>query len=162
MTLANDFECLRSQCYHLLKNRPEMDGQAFWGLLKKILGECDNTRFPWKSCDPNLFSDYMSLPEYYVDGYGNKVMDKSNHFKIQTVRLTTETPNLRKLFQVALNLGFYEASVRNCQALYHLQITNYISASELEDLEQKIPVDVMRRYFRVLADYINDQGLEMI
>ena len=139
-----------------------MDGQAFWGLLKSIFGECDDIQFTWLSLNEAYVEKSMLLTEYYIDGYGTKTMNKSNHFKIQTARLCTETPNLRKLMQVALNIGFYEASVKDSHALNNLLICDYISNTDLRELDEKIPNDMLSRYSRVLADYVNDQGLEMV
>ena len=51
----------------------------------------------------------MSLPEFYIDGYGNQNIIEENHFLIQTVRIPQNVkPSLRKICQVALNIGQYQ------------------------------------------------------
>ena len=53
----------------------------------------------------------MNEPEYYINGYGEKHIIEMNHFLIQTIRIPlTEKPSLRKIIQLALNIGQYTGS----------------------------------------------------
>jgi len=81
----------------------------------------------------------MSLPEYYIDGYNNKETLKENHFLIQTVRIPLskkesnkdeeEPPNLKKIMQVALNIGQY-LGVSGKSTMKYNKITDYITEKE--------------------------------
>ncbi len=52
----------------------------------------------------------MLLPEYIIDGYENKKINEKNHFIIQQVRIPLkEIPNIKKIIQIALNIGQYKA-----------------------------------------------------
>lgn len=51
----------------------------------------------------------MSLPEFFINGYGNNITIEKNHFLIQTVRIPrNEEPSLKKIGQIALNIGQYQ------------------------------------------------------
>ena len=46
--------------------------------------------------------------EYTIDYYGNQSIIEIKYFLIQTVRISlNEKPNLRKIIQIALNIGQY-------------------------------------------------------
>jgi hypothetical protein len=56
-------------------------------------------------------------------------MIEQNHFIIQTVRIpSSEKPSLRKIIQVALNIGQYEGTTS--KILKKSNITDYISKSD--------------------------------
>ena len=51
----------------------------------------------------------MKIFEYHINGHGNKEIIETNHFLIQTVRIPKiEEPSLKKIIQIALNIGQYE------------------------------------------------------
>ena len=51
----------------------------------------------------------MSIPEFVTNGHGNTEIIEINHFLIQTVRIPkNEEPSLRKVCQIALNIGQYQ------------------------------------------------------
>lgn len=47
----------------------------------------------------------MSLCEKCINGHGDEIIIEKNHFLIQSIRLPTEGNNIRKLMQIALNIG---------------------------------------------------------
>jgi hypothetical protein len=48
----------------------------------------------------------MLLPEYTINGYEEKIIIENNHFIIQQVRIPlNEKPSIRKIIQIALNIG---------------------------------------------------------
>ena len=81
----------------------------------------------------------MSIPEYTINGYGEKHIIEKNHFVIQTVRLpTNEEPSLRKIMQVALNIAQYQASREPKIKLKYNKIEDFIlkndSQTKLSDI----------------------------
>jgi hypothetical protein len=85
----------------------DFDGQVFWQSIK---GELGKTKFQgkWKEIPQMHFDELMSLPEFYINGHGDKKIIEVNHFVIQTVRIPrNDPPSLRKMIQVALNVGQY-------------------------------------------------------
>lgn len=79
------------------------------GLLKvhnsTILVKWKKTRKP--SMKSTEAMEIMNLPEFVVNGNGAKQTIEENHFLIQSIRLPTEGNNIRKLMQIALNIGQY-------------------------------------------------------
>jgi hypothetical protein len=53
----------------------------------------------------------MLLHKYTINGYEEKIIIENNHFIIQQVRIPlTEKPTIRKIIQIALNIGQYRGS----------------------------------------------------
>lgn len=89
------------------KNK-NFDGLKFWRSIKPILSNSVYKAKSWKSTPKQYYSKIMLLPEYYINGSGKTNIIEENHFLIQTVRIPkTESPSLRKIMQVALNIGQY-------------------------------------------------------
>lgn len=89
------------------KNK-NFDGLKFWRSIKPILSNSSYEASKWKNIPTKYYKNIMILPEYYIDGYGNTNIIEENHFLIQTVRIPkTEKPSLRKIMQIALNIGQY-------------------------------------------------------
>lgn len=120
-------------------NDPQFDGKKFWQPLKAILGQSKWQAKSWKKKNKNYIIEIMNLPEYYINGYNIKELDKTNHFVIQTVRIPLskkeaqkdeeELPNLKKILQVALNIGQYLAFTKKTSMKYN-KITDYITEKE--------------------------------
>ena len=89
------------------------DGQHFWGGIKKIVEKHDEEEFVWKKKNMNKKrkDEIMNtLPEYETFGNEERRIIEENHFVIQTVRIPLKEPcTIRKLTQIALNIGQYEA-----------------------------------------------------
>ena len=63
-------------------------------------------------------------PEFYINGHGKQEIIEVNHFLIQTVRIpTTEKPSLKKIMQIALNMGQFQGKNGT---------SNYITKKECE------------------------------
>jgi len=85
----------------------------------------------------------LDLTEYTVNGRGEKTMIESNHFQIQCVHIPmTEKPCLRKLIQIALNLGQYEGTMQQHMLCDHT-IESFISLEDLEALDKHILPDLL-------------------
>ena len=116
------------------------DGQAFWHKIKKLLAPYDNESFEWQ---PVKNDSILDLTEYTVNGRGEKTMIESNHFQIQCVHIPmTEKPCLRKLIQIALNLGQYEGTMQQHMLCDHT-IESFISLEDLEALDKHILPDLL-------------------
>ena len=79
----------------------------------------------------------MSIPEFIINGHGNTEIIEKNHFLIQTVRIPkNEEPSLRKVCQIALNIGQYQGYANN--TIENSSIKNYLLNSDcfilLEDI----------------------------
>ena len=131
---------------------PAFDGQAFWQPIKKALEPLDGVikTVSWKPISKVKAKKIMSLPEYTIDGYENKVMNELNHFMIQQVRIPlTESPTIRKIIQIALNIGQYKAS-SNGKYLYK-RIDQFISKADIVRLSEFIPdkiVEEIEKYLK--------------
>jgi hypothetical protein len=111
-------------CYRRREN-PYFDGKGYWQPIKQILegGKIRkgknilnmDWKKMWKQPLNNLkkkkikgLKEILDLPEYYTDSDGKERIIEKNHFKIQTIRIpATEEPSLKKLIQIALNIGQY-------------------------------------------------------
>lgn len=96
------FRVIRSGAKRLRTNNEHADGQKFWSNIKVLLEAFDNIHLEWKKIDNDFYNQVMKLPEFNKEG---KTIEL-NHFVIQCVRIPkTEKLNIRKLMQIALNIG---------------------------------------------------------
>jgi len=143
--IRNKSQKLRSK----YKNR--FDGQVFWQPIKSILNSIPIKASSWKPISKKIIDKLMLLPEHYKDGYGNEHIIESMHFLIQQVRIpTTEKPILRKIIQIALNigqfLGFPDEAHHNglCLVseykLYNLtSLSRYVTKTDIFNISKQIP-----------------------
>lgn len=114
------------------KNK-KFDGLKFWRSIKPILSNSNYKAKKWKNIPKKYYKNIMLLPEYYIDGYGNTNMIEENHFIIQTVRIPkTEKPSLRKIMQIALNIGQYLGyNIDNNKIIKFKTIKDYIYVKDI-------------------------------
>jgi hypothetical protein len=90
----------------------------------------------------------MLLPEYIIDGYENKIINEKNHFIIQQVRIPlNEIPTIKKIIQIALNIGQYKG-INNNNFVYNLklyQLTQFIHEPDIIELSKYISDDVIEQ-----------------
>lgn len=98
---------IRQAAYRLRKRDPNADGLAFWQTIRQLLEPYDDEKATW---NPALKTEqYASFKETALkklperDEAGKLI--ENHHFLLQTVRLPDQELNLRKLMQVALNVG---------------------------------------------------------
>jgi hypothetical protein len=85
----------------------------------------------------------MLLPEYTINGYEEKSIIENNHFIIQQVRIPlTEKPTIRKIIQIALNIGQYRGSVGK---MIFNNIGQFIYRKDIIELSKHIPDDLVRK-----------------
>lgn len=81
---------------------PCMDGQAFWQPIKKILSK-SSWSGEWKRINPAYVEEITEKDRNSTDEVKELV-----HFQFQTTNIPTkEDPCLRKIIQIALNVGQY-------------------------------------------------------
>ena len=90
----------------------------------------------------------MSLSEYMIDGYGNKNIDLVNHFIIQQIRIPLqEKATIRKIMQIALNIGLYRGKINN-KFLYNVKFDNinqFVSKKDIEELNKHITNSIVMK-----------------
>ena len=133
MALEILFKAMQDAATKLRKASKNPDGLAFWYKYKGELSKHDSIKIDWcvKGPGKKELDKIMSLAEYEIDGHGKQHTNEFNHFFIQTVRLPrSESPNIRKVIQVGLNIGQYLGS--GGAKKKWMTITNYVSKKELK------------------------------
>ena len=106
MSLKILFDAVRKKSEKINQNNPDVDGLKFWTPLKLILDVKDLEAKSWKRITKTIQNDVLSIVEYHVNGKGEEFLVENAHFIIQTVRIPLNNkPSLRKIIQVALNIG---------------------------------------------------------
>ena len=83
----------------------------------------------------------MLLPEYTINGYEEKIIIENNHFIIQQVRIPLiEKPTIRKIIQIALNIGQYRGSGGK---IIFDNIGQFIYRKDIVELSKHIPDDLV-------------------
>lgn len=132
-----------AKSYRLRKASPgKFAGQAFWQPIKNILEPLDNqAASKWRDMPKNKLNALMSLAEYTINGRGEKQINEGNHFAIQQARIPiSEPPTLKKIIQIALNIGQYRGINKGAD-IYNIKrgrITDFISAADVAALSAHI------------------------
>ena len=95
----------------------------------------------------------MSLPEYTKNGYGMESLIELHHFIIQQVRIpTTEKQTIRKIMQLALNIGQFIGKVtpkykkKLGYAKTNLdQLDTYVKKSDINKLNELISNEFVKK-----------------
>jgi len=139
------FNCVLDKAYKLRKANPtKFDGQGFWQPIKKMLEPLDEySAKTWKKIPKKLTKHIMLLPEYTINGYEEKIIIENNHFIIQQVRIPlTEKPTIRKIIQIALNIGQYKGSGGK---MIFDNIGQFIYWKDIVELSKHISDDLVRK-----------------
>ena len=143
MSIRDIFTLIENKSHNLRKKNPKADGQKFWQPIKNILSEINIEASSWKKIKKN--NKIMLLPEYVINGYGNQEIIEINHFLIQTVRIPlTEKPTIRKIIQIALNIGQYTGS--GGKKKKWMNIDNYLSKENIKKIDSKIPKNFIKKF----------------
>lgn len=136
-TLELIFNLVEKKAHELRKKNAKADGQKFWQPIKNILKKYDVKVNKWKKIS-NTNKKIMLMPEYYIDGHDEKHIIEKNHFLIQTIRIPlTEEPNLRKIIQLALNIGQWTGSGGKKENW--MKLHSYLAENDIIYLNSKIP-----------------------
>ena len=148
------FELVKNNASEFRKTKNSFDGKEFWQPIKNTLASLDEHTAgitEWEELPEDIVTTIMSLPEFTKNGYGKEQIIESNHFLIQQVRIpTTEKLNIKKIIQVALNVGQWKgqpnASVMGPEDYDKLgfdKLTKYVNTNTIEALSTHITDDMM-------------------
>jgi hypothetical protein len=145
------FNCVLEKAYKLRKANPtKFDGLGFWQPIKKMLEPLDKySAKKWKTIPQKIINRIMLLPEYTINGYEEKIIIENNHFIIQQVRIPLkEAPTIRKIVQIALNIGQYKGS--GGKIIFN-SISDFITKKDIVELSKCIPDEL----FTKIIDYLS-------
>jgi hypothetical protein len=136
-------------------NPTKFDGQGFWQPIKKILEPLDSYNAKkWKQISKTKTRKIMLLPEYTINGYETKLINENNHFIIQQVRIPlNEKPTIKKIMQIALNIGQYKG-INNNNFIYDIKfndLTQFIYKSDIIQLSKHISEEILKK----INDYLS-------
>lgn len=144
------FNHVLDKAYKLRKANPtKFDGLGFWQPIKKLLEPLDEySAKKWKKIPKKLTRSIMLLPEYTINGYEEKSIIENNHFIIQQVRIPLkEAPSIRKIIQIALNIGQYKGSGGK---MIFDNIGQFIYRKDIVELSKHIPDNLVRKILEYL------------
>jgi hypothetical protein len=125
---------------------PEFDGLKYWKRFKPILEKYDRLKVAWIPIPHEYVEQYMRLREDLDDGQINEI----NHFAIQHVRIpTTERATIRKIIQVALNIGQYLGTTG--ELLSHNRLDMFVSVENQNRLSAQISYVDVEQLLRVFG-----------
>ena len=144
------FDLVLEKSCKLNKLRKNFDGLAFWQPIKKMLEPLDSySAKKWKKISNTKTRKIMLLPEYTINGYDEKILNETYHFIIQQVRIPLkETPTIKKIVQVALNIGQYKGKNNN-NFVYN--ISEFIYKKDIIELSKHISDELVEK----ITDYLS-------
>lgn len=148
------FDNVLNKAYKLRKaNKTSFDGQGFWNPIKNMLTPLDSYHAKkWKKIPKSKINQIMILPEYTIDGNETKTIIENNHFIIQQVRIPlTEKPIIRKIVQLALNIGQYKGSSNFDKNLTYTDISQFLYKTDIMELSERIPDDIVEKINKYLS-----------
>ena len=150
MSLQKMFDLVLHSSQRLRMEDVNADGLAFWKPIKSILSNYDITASTWKKIK-NKYDHVLDAPEYYINGRGEQNIIEVNHFVIQTIRIPkTEDPSLRKIIQIALNIGQYVGSSGYREPWMYLNC--YLTVKHISSLSAEIDkTDLLQKLEQILA-----------
>ena len=121
-------------------NNAKFNGLKFWRSIKSKINDIDTTVYEWNP----IFSEHIvpkemldtilrDIPEHNSENKTKTI--EINHFFIQIVRIPhTEECNLRKILQLALNIGQFLGTVRHYNGFLYSCMKNMIKQLQLDKL----------------------------
>ena len=139
------------------KNPNNFDGLGFWQGIKKILEPLDKySASKWKTLSKTKTKKIMLLPEYTINGYDDKIMDENNHFIIQQARIpVTDKPTIKKIMQIALNIGQYKGTSKNkiIKNITYNNINQFIFKNDIVELSKYLTDDIVNAITKYLISF---------
>ena len=135
--------------YHFSKN-PEFDFPTVLDRIKSIKGIKQEGCFIWQNGHNigGLKEKIMPLVEYTINGYGEKIIHRRNHFMMSIFRTAEDEPTVCNLLQIGFYTGlvktgikvsdFPEGVVKLFRDFKLDHISNYISKSIALDIPDDI------------------------
>ena len=142
--------------YHFTKN-PDFDFQTVLDRMKEIKGIKEG-HFEWQNGHAigGLKEKIMPLPEYSINGYGEKIIHRRNHFMMAIFRTVESESTVSNLLQIGFHTGlvktgmkvsdYPEGVVKLFRDFKLDHISNYISKLDLTALD--IPDDILNSISR--------------
>lgn len=121
------------------KHCDNADGLKYWYIVKDDLAMCDMVDMTFQPLSAEQYALFMDRKEH--DENGNVI--EKNHFMMQLARLPTKAGNLRKLMQLALNLGQYRQIVQDDCALPDISIHTFVSNDELTRCAELLDIGIL-------------------
>lgn len=142
----------------LISSVPGFDGREFWQPIKMRLSRYDNFEAlnSWKELDKDFIEQVSNMDEFTVNEKGEKTLIEVNHFLIQQYRIpTTETPNIRKILQIALNVGQYFGSFGDTtiKTSENMLLSTFITDEDIKYLSEIIDDDT----YSFICNYLKTQ-----
>lgn len=130
-----------------LKKMDSFKGQDFWQPIKQILEQYDQQPAAggWRKIPSKVSAEILSLTEYTINGRDEKTIIEQNHFIIQQYRIPMKEPaTVKKIIQVALNIGQYKGTKPNKKLPEGFsEITDFISKSDISKVSAIISPEVI-------------------
>jgi hypothetical protein len=146
------FDSVLEKSYKLRKKNPDkFDGLGFWQPIKQILEQYDiyNSK-KWKKIAEEKTKKIMNLTEYTINGHGNKIINEKNHFIIQQVRIPfMEKPTIKKIVQIALNIGQYNGLTKN--NIKFDNISDFLYKKDIIELSKYISIEIVEKINKYLT-----------
>jgi len=161
------FNNVLQKSYQLRKKNPKtFDGKTFWQPIKKILETLDNySASKWKILSKSKTKKIMLLPEYTINGYETKQINEKNHFMIQQVRIPlNEKPTIKKIIQIALNIGQYKGinktknsnKTKNINNIKYNNINQFIYKNDIIKLSNYLTDDIIKNLHKIINNITNN------
>lgn len=143
MSLNKLFTLVEKKSHELRKKNPKADGLKFWKPIKNELSKYDNLKASqWKKLKKK-YHNVLLIPEYTINGNGEQTIIEVNHFLIQTIRIPlNEEPSIRKIIQLALNIGQYTGSGGKKEEWMNLE--SYLTKENIQKLNEEIPNELIQ------------------
>ena len=156
------FDSVLEKSYKLRQSNPlNFDGQGFWQPIKKILEPLDKYNAKkWKQISKTKTRKIMLLPEYTINGYETKLINENNHFIIQQVRIPLQDkPTIKKIMQIALNIGQYKGTCmnksmntsKNIKNISYNNINQFIFKNDIIKLSKYLTDDIVNSISKYLS-----------
>ena len=142
------FDLVKEKSYDKRKAHPTtFDGKGFWQPIKNLLEPLDNFHASkWRTLSKTKARQIMLLHEYTMNVYEEKQINELHHFIIQQVRIPlTEKPTIKKIIQVALNIGQYKG-VNNGVYIHDIKFSKleeFLTKKDIIELSKHISNDLV-------------------
>ena len=161
-TIETLFDQIRKIAKHKNQTDVSFDGKKFWQPIKIILSDSTWKATKWKKQSKTKYEEIMNMPEFFINGYGNNIKIPENHFLIQTVRIpTNEEPSLKKICQIALNIGQYQGYTKKTIKNYSQAIRKIsndlvklnLAFSTLEEISEKSDLKKLKDHYFAIDEF---------
>ena len=95
------------------KHQTNLDGLAFWNVIKPFLSEIDSRahdEIVWNPEHQQIVTEFREIEERIPEKDEEGELIEKNHFLLQQVNIPTkdkQIPSFRRLIQIGLNIGFF-------------------------------------------------------